>query len=174
MKFPSKKDYKEINDFLDAVEEWCLHFHRRFKIEPLLVYEGEIDKVQQDKMLQLSIAIDRESPYHLLRLIKDYRKSPSEKLAFEFIEYIDKAKDSIARIEQQEILEKKTDKDYRLLYLITQQGYLYGKSNKEIADQIIDMKLWHEKDKDGNDVVSDIDNLMKNIRKWKKDFPPPI
>ena len=174
MKFPSKKDYKEINDFLNAVEEWCLDFHRRLKIEPLLTWEGEIDKVQQDKMLELSIAIDRSPNYHLIRLIRDYRKSPSEQLAFEFIEYLNEAKESIAKIEQQELLEKKTGKDYRLMNLITQNESLYGKTNKEIAEKIIDMKLWHEKDEEGNDVVSDTDNLMKNIRKWKKDFPPLI
>ena len=110
MKFPSKKDYKEINDFLNAVEEWCLDFHRRLKIEPLKEYYGE-DKIQdkEDKMLELSIAIDRSPNYHLIRLIREYRKAPSEQLAFEFIEYIDEAKESIARIEQQERLEKKTN-----------------------------------------------------------------
>ncbi len=165
MKFPSKKDYKEINDFLNAVEEWCLDFHRRLKIEPLLTWEGEIDKVQQDKMLELSIAIDRSPNYHLIRLIRDYRKSPSEQLAFEFIEYLNEAKESIAKIEQQELLEKKTGKDYRLMNLITQNESLYGKTNKEIAEKIIDMKLYNEED---------IESLLKNIRKWKKDFPLPI
>ncbi len=165
MKFPSKKDYKEINDFLNAVEEWCLDFHRRLKIEPLLTWEGEIDKVQQDKMLELSIAIDRSPNYHLIRLIRDYRKSPSEQLAFEFIEYLNEAKESIAKIEQQELLEKKTGKDYRLMNLITQNESLHGKTNKEIAEKIIDMKLYNEED---------IESLLKNIRKWKKDFPLPI
>ena len=175
MKFPSKKDYKEINDFLDVVEEWCLDFHRRLKIEPLKEYYGE-DKIQdkEDKMLELSIAIDRSPNYHLIRLIREYRKTPSDQLAFEFIEYIDKAKESIARLEQQELLEKKTDKEYRLMYLITQQGYLYGKSNKEIAEHIIKEKLWNERDESGKVVLGDTDNLMKNIRKWKKDFPNPI
>ncbi len=165
MKFPNKKDYKEINDFLNVVEEWCLDFHHRLKIEPLLMWEGEIDKVQQDKMLNLSIAIDRSPNYHLIRLIREYRKSPSEQLAFEFIEYIDEAKESIARLEQQEISEKKTGIDYRLMYLITQNEYLYGKTNKEIAKKIIDSKLYESED---------IENLLKNIRKWKKDFPLPI
>jgi len=162
MKLPSKKDYKEINDFLNAVEEWCLDFHHRLKIEPLLTWEGEIDKVQQDKMLNLSIAIDRSPNYHLIRLIREYRKSPSEQLAFEFIEYIDEAKESIAKLEQQEIAEKKTGKDYRLMNLITQNESLYGKTNKEIAETIIKMKLYEEED---------IENLLKNIRKWRKDFP---
>ena len=67
------------------------------------------------------------------------------------------------------------------MYLITQQDYLCGKSNKEIAEHIIKEELWFEKDEDGitvkengEPVVGDTDNLMKNIRKWKKDFPPPI
>lgn len=183
MKFPSKKDYKEINDFLDAVEEWCLDFHRRLKIEPLKEWHGN-DKIEprEDKMLELSVAIDRSPNYHLIRLIREYRKAPSEKLAFEFIEYIDEAKESIARLEQQELLEEKTNKEYRLMYLITQQGYLYGKSNKEIANQIIKEELWFVKNdagatiKDANNepIIDNIDNLMKNIRKWKKDFPNPI
>jgi hypothetical protein len=164
MKFPSKKDYKEINDFLDAVEEWCLDFHRRARIEPLKEYYGE-DLVQEDKMLELSVAIDREPQYHLICLIRQYRQSPSEQLAFEFIDYIDEAKESIVRLEQHEIAEKKTGKDYRLMYLIAQNEHLYGKSNKEIADKIIEEGLYQYIDRD---------SLLKNIRKWKKDFSLPI
>ena len=50
------------------------------------------------------------------------------------------------------------------MYLITQREYLYGTSNKDIAKKIIDMDLY-----DG-----DIESLLKNVRKWKKDFPVGI
>lgn len=164
MKFPNKKDYKQNIDFIDAIEEWCLDFHRRVKIEPLLYWYGELEESRKDKMLELSVAIGREPQYHLIRLIREYRKAPSEALVFELIEYIDQAKESIAKVEQQEIAEDKTGKNYKLMYLITQREYLYGTSNNDIAKQIIDMDLY-----DG-----DIESLLKNIRKWKKDFPTGI
>ena len=165
MKFPNRRDYETTNDFFDDLEKWCLHLFHRMEIEVLkAINPSAFTEAEIDRHISNWKKTSAEPHAILMRQIDLYRETPGDELLFNMFDSFTEAQVLEVKVSDQEKLSEKTGINYKKIKFIAQLLSWTRKTDKEIAEQIVKMDLY----KDEN-----IDNLIRNISRWRKsdNFP---
>tara|TARA_B110000858_G_C17479265_1_gene326364 strand:- start:72 stop:599 length:528 start_codon:yes stop_codon:yes gene_type:complete len=166
VKFPNRKDYETTNDFFDELEKWCLHLLHRMDIEVLKSHNPSVvfTQAKEDEYIKSWKRTSTEPHAMLMRQIDLHRETPSDELLFNMFDSFTEAQVLEVKVSDQEKLSERTGIDYKKIKYIANLLSWTSRTDKEIAEQIIKMDLY----KDEN-----IDNLIRNISRWRKsdNFP---